>query len=437
MNDQEMKRLLQSAIDHRLSGLKENPFLARRIIAAAKGERPMKKKLSVSLMLVLALTLMMLGLAYALVQSRIAGELYGDTAAPSDVADRIQMPDETASSDLGVLVLDELLYDGSALHTAFTLSNPTEETLLYTVDGLYLDRCPLTRSTLFTEGAGTAGYLLGGTLDGLALPTSVSAYNEAEALYAFDGQGEYLGTAPVPEGEATLRIDIAVWRPIHSPRLVDYGDYEGMNVSESSDRLVTDETGYVSLELFRPEAYSLNATADKPSSEIYAQAYRELGWAELAGQISLELDVTLGPDQLTHVRPVQTEYTFDNLTLTISRFDLTHTGGQMEGRLSGEGAETLLKQGFLLVDPDGQRVLSNVLTWDQEGAQDFSFCLSLVPVAGELPRRVCLAPFLAHDPHWDESSPSYDPDVEKPEGVVGAYQLDFAHALCIALEKSG
>ena len=396
----------------------------------------MKKKLSVSLILVLALTLTMLGLAYALVQSRIAGELYGDTVAPKDVAERIQTPNERAASDLGVLAVDELLYDGSALHTAFTLSNPTGETLLYTVDGLYLDGCPLTRSTLFAEGAGTAGYLLGGTLDGLPLPMSVSAYNEAEALYAFDGQGRYLGTAPVPEGEASLRIDIAVWRPIHSPRLVDYGDYEGVKVSEASDCLVTDETGYVSLELFRPEAYSLNATADRPSSEIYAQAYRELGWAELAGQISLELDVTLSPNQLIHVRPMQTEYVFDDLTLTISRFDLTHTGGQMEGLLSGEGAEALLRQGFFLADPDGQRVLSNALTWDQEGAQNFSFRLSLVPVAGELPRRVCLAPFLAHDPHWDEASPSYDPDVEKPEGVVGAYQLDFAHALCIALETS-
>lgn len=396
----------------------------------------MKKKLSVSLILVLTLTLTMLGLAYALVQSRIAGELYGDTAAPKDVAERIQTPNERAASDLGVLAVDELLYDGSALHTAFTLSNPTGETLLYTVDGLYLDGCPLTRSTLFAEGAGTAGYLLGGTLDGLPLPMSVSAYNEAEALYAFDGQGRYLGTAPVPEGEASLRIDIAVWRPIHSPRLVDYGDYEGVNVSEASDCLVTDETGYVSLELFRPEAYSLNATADRPSSEIYAQAYRELGWAELAGQISLELDVTLSPNQLIHVRPMQTEYVFDDLTLTISRFDLTHTGGQMEGLLSGEGAEALLRQGFFLADPDGQRVLSNALTWDQEGAQNFSFRLSFVPVAGELPRRVCLAPFLAHDPHWDEASPSYDPEVEKPEGVVGAYQLDFAHALCIALETS-
>lgn len=396
----------------------------------------MKKKLSVSLILVLALTLTMLGLAYALVQSRIAGELYGDTAAPKDVAERIQTPNERAASDLGVLAVDELLYDGSALHTAFTLSNPTGETLLYTVDGLYLDGCPLTRSTLFAEGAGTAGYLLGGTLDGLPLPMSVSAYNEAEALYAFDGQGRYLGTAPVPEGEASLRIDIAVWRPIHPPRLVDYGDYEGVNVSEASDCLVTDETGYVSLELFRPEAYSLNATADRPSSEIYAQAYRELGWAELAGQISLELDVTLSPNHLIYVRPMQTEYVFDDLRLTISRFDLTHTGGQMEGLLSGEGAEALLRQGFFLADPDGQRVLSNALTWEKEGAQDFSFRLSLVPVAGELPRRVCLAPFLAHDPHWDEASPSYDPDVEKPEGVVGAYQLDFAHALCIALETS-
>ena len=115
------------------------------------------------------------------------------------LAERIQTPNERAASDLGVLAVDELLYDGSALHTAFTLSNPTGETLLYTVDGLYLDGCPLTRSTLFAEGAGTAGYLLGGTLDGLPLPMSVSAYNEAEALYAFDGQGRYLGTAPVPE----------------------------------------------------------------------------------------------------------------------------------------------------------------------------------------------------------------------------------------------
>ena len=57
-------------------------------------------------------------------------------------------------------------------------------------------------------------------------------------LYEFDGQGKYLGTAPIPQGEASLRIDIAVWRPIHSPRLVNYGDYEGMNVSEASDRLV-------------------------------------------------------------------------------------------------------------------------------------------------------------------------------------------------------
>ena len=56
-------------------------------------------------MLVLALTLMMLGRAYALVQSRIAGELYGDTAAPSDVADRIQTPDETAASDLGLSLI--------------------------------------------------------------------------------------------------------------------------------------------------------------------------------------------------------------------------------------------------------------------------------------------------------------------------------------------
>ena len=44
------------------------------------------------------------------------------------------------------LTLDELLYDGHSLHTSMTLSNPTGETLLYTVDGLSLGGQPLDRT---------------------------------------------------------------------------------------------------------------------------------------------------------------------------------------------------------------------------------------------------------------------------------------------------
>ena len=58
MTDQEIRQALHQAVDRRLSGVREDPFLAQRVMAAKKGEKPMKKKLSVSLALVLALILM-------------------------------------------------------------------------------------------------------------------------------------------------------------------------------------------------------------------------------------------------------------------------------------------------------------------------------------------------------------------------------------------
>lgn len=58
MTDQEIRQALHEAMDRRLSGMQDDPSLARRVLAARKGEEPMKKKLSVSLALVLALILM-------------------------------------------------------------------------------------------------------------------------------------------------------------------------------------------------------------------------------------------------------------------------------------------------------------------------------------------------------------------------------------------
>ena len=45
------------AVERQLSGLKPDPWLAQRILAAAKGEKPMKKKATVSFALVLAIVL--------------------------------------------------------------------------------------------------------------------------------------------------------------------------------------------------------------------------------------------------------------------------------------------------------------------------------------------------------------------------------------------
>ena len=49
------KRKMQSILNHSLSGLKENPFLAQRVIEQAKGEPEMKKKISFALILAMIL----------------------------------------------------------------------------------------------------------------------------------------------------------------------------------------------------------------------------------------------------------------------------------------------------------------------------------------------------------------------------------------------
>lgn len=440
MTEQELKHAVQQSIDHRLSALQGNPFLAQRIIAAEKGDPPVvKKKISVSLIVVLVLMMLTLSIGCALVSSRIANEMYGQEPAPQEVTDQIQLIHQNAESALGSLALDELLYDGSALHTSFTISNPSNEPLLYTVDGIWLNDAPLTRSTLITEGAGTAGLLLGGALDGTAMPASLSVYNRGDALYGFDPSGKYLGLSALPEGEASLRISIAVWRPLHPPRLVDYAEYEGADVTETLKCLATDRTGYVQLDLFRPEAYTLHHNASQLSSDVYAQAYKELGWAEFLDRIELKADVTLDKNQLSRVQPTQSEYMLDDLTLTVDRFELTHAGGSMEGWVYGEAdaVKAFLGEGVYLADPEGNRVLNYGCWYDwSDETQAAHFRLEFDPVADPLPQNVSLAPFVAHDPRWDERSVSYNPAIAEPENVVGAYQLDLSRAICIELESS-
>ena len=63
------KREVQKMLNHSLSGLKENPFLAQRVIAQAKGEKPVVKKISASMILVivilcLAITAIAAGIIY-------------------------------------------------------------------------------------------------------------------------------------------------------------------------------------------------------------------------------------------------------------------------------------------------------------------------------------------------------------------------------------
>ncbi len=439
MKETELKHALNEAI----GSCQLSEYRKRQILAQLKGENePVKKKLSVSLAVVLAVMILTLGAAFALIHSNIANHLYPHgQAAPEALLEQIQTPQETVATPLGSLTLDELLYDGHSLHTSITLSNPSGEPLLYTMEGLSLGGMPLDRigNDLLMEGAGSAGLLLGGTADGEALPESRSLYNEATQIYRFDDNGKYIGTAQLPEGENTLRIEVAVWRPVNAPKLVDYRVYEGIDAPGGLPHLVTDKTGYCNLWLFRPEDSYQQYNASQSGADAYAEVYRQLGWTELADTLVLEASVVLNSDALPKAAPAQTVFSLDGCTLTLTRFDLTHAGGMLEADLSGnpKAVRQLLQgEGLHLADREGRRILNNGSWWtepDTDGTIHLTMMLD--PVAGELPNQLWLAPVLEMNCLWDPAyaGPDYDPAAPVPEDAISIYRLDYDRGAVLKL----
>lgn len=439
MREEELKTRLQAAVDNRLSALEGDPWLARRIMTEAKGEQPVvKKKLTVSLALVLALMLLTLSAAVALVQSNIAGMLFGaQENAPQTVLESIHTPQVTAGGKAGTLTLDEWLYDGSALHTSFTIANPGEEALLYTLEGIWLGDEHLTYDRINTEGAGDSGFLLGGQVNGAAMPGSKSIYHMGQGLHRYDRDGKYLGPADLPEGENKLRIAVAVWRPVNPVELVDYRTWEGVDTTETKDHLTVDKTGYSCLWMFNPKAFTIGTTAKDLPSEKWAEAYSEMGWMELVDTIEVEVDVNLSRAEMARAVPESMELSQGDCRIVFDKFDMTLSGGSMEGWIQGdeEAVRTLISGGLHVLDPAGQRVISAGCWWDdqpQEG-KGLHFGINLAPMTGELPEAIQLVHIVAVDNRWDENEACYDPTLEKPENVVGMYQIDDRGAVTIPM----
>ena len=72
---EEQKRV-QKAVNSSLTHLREDPWLAQRVLANAKGEEPVKRKISLALVLTVVLGIAAMGTAYALFSSQVA-EFFG------------------------------------------------------------------------------------------------------------------------------------------------------------------------------------------------------------------------------------------------------------------------------------------------------------------------------------------------------------------------
>lgn len=124
------KREMQNRLNQSLSGLKEDPFLAQRVIAQGKGEPEMKKKISFAFVLAMVLLLLLAVAAVAEVLGVNVFELFGKTdtryaeLAPYTTLE--STPEVSVNSEeLGQTdaAINSAYYDGTSLIVGYTIRN--------------------------------------------------------------------------------------------------------------------------------------------------------------------------------------------------------------------------------------------------------------------------------------------------------------------------
>ena len=132
------KRKIQNILNHSLSGLQENPFLAQRVIAQAKGEKPVKRKISLALVLCIISGIAIIGTAYALLASSQVADFFrqywgkdmGDWLEEGKIA---QVGESVTVGDV-VFTLDEVVYRDRGIYGVGTARAVDSKNVLVPMD---------------------------------------------------------------------------------------------------------------------------------------------------------------------------------------------------------------------------------------------------------------------------------------------------------------
>ena len=136
MRDQRDKAFVRESIDQGLSSLEGNPFLAQRVLAQAEGkeENIMKRKISVSFVLVAVLVFLMTSVALA------AGlGLFGQLSSNQNADDRLSeleqvaetVAAEMATDDQVVVEIGQAYYEGDRVFMSYRLSGTLTRVTLH------------------------------------------------------------------------------------------------------------------------------------------------------------------------------------------------------------------------------------------------------------------------------------------------------------------
>jgi len=133
----EEQKKVRKAMESALSGLQEDPWLTQRILANAKGEEPVKKKISLALVLSMTGIIAVMGTACALFSSQVAeffsqhwGRDYGDWLQGGKVA----QIGETVTLGGVDFTLDEVVYRDRGIYGVGTARVTDEKDVLVPMD---------------------------------------------------------------------------------------------------------------------------------------------------------------------------------------------------------------------------------------------------------------------------------------------------------------
>lgn len=312
-NDREIMQQVRSAIDDCTRGIDQAPSLRYQILKQAKGEPPVKKKISVALALAMVMMLLVSGaVAATLLNSDVLSWLFrnDDVQPPQEILNLLEQPNQHHLTELTDLTLNETLFDGRKLSVSLTLQNPTDGLLIYTIGQAKMNGETLVaESTLLPYGHGY-GQALGGEVNGQAIPS------EARVVATFIGiAGPQGSAAPLPlqaADSAELSIQVDVYRAHASlAYLADGETLTGSTFLSQNTLAVEQETNLLQLceLLATPDATLL----EKVESHTFT------------------FPVRMGQATLTTVNAIPGVYENGLFSLEMQEFTLSSTSGQMKG----------------------------------------------------------------------------------------------------------
>ncbi len=137
MNLHEEQERVQKAVSNSLSHVQEDPWLAQRVLANAKGEEPVKRKISLALVLSIVGILAVMGTAYALFSSQVAeffGQHWGHDYSDWLQGGKIAQIGETVTLGDVSFTLDEVVYRDRGIYAVGTARLTNDKDVLIPMD---------------------------------------------------------------------------------------------------------------------------------------------------------------------------------------------------------------------------------------------------------------------------------------------------------------